>query len=173
MKNAIKTLVICYLVAFIFSCTKKESDNVTPNIQKESIVGKWKDAGTKGVIKIEYQGQKVSKPIDEVASNEITEFKADGTILNLSAPGEGTQFSKYSTKGDQLTLVGTEAGKTFEFVFTYKITGGQLVLSMDKALFVRNISAISKAGFDTGFEDIMEFIDLITEIQYDHFMSRQ
>jgi hypothetical protein len=172
MKNVIKTLVICYLAIFIFSCGKKESDSVTPTIQKESIVGKWKDAGTKGAIKIEYQGQKITEPIDEVASNEIVEFKANGTISNLSAPGHGTQFSKYSTKGDQLTLVGNDGGKNFEFVFKYKITGSQLVLSMDKTLFVRNITAISVVGIDTGFEGMMEFIDFITEIQYDHFMSR-
>jgi hypothetical protein len=173
MKNTIKILAMSFLVTLLFNCTKKETDSVVPTIQKETLVGRWKDAGIKGKIVIEYQGQKVTEPIDEDANNEVVEFKANGTISNLTALGNGTQFSKYSTKGDQLTLLGTKEGKSFDFIFIYKITGSQLVLSMDKALFVRNVSAMSKAGFSSDFEDFEKYLDAISSIQYDHFLERQ
>jgi hypothetical protein len=173
MKKVSNFLVISFLAAFIFSCTKKDSDSVSPPIQAESIVGKWKDAGTKGHIKMTVEGQTFMEPIDEAATNDIVEFKGDGTILNLSTPGEGSQFTKYTTKNDELILTGRDVNKSFEFIFIYKIVAGKLTLSMDKKLFVKNIEALAKAGVASGFEEIQEYLTFITEIQYEHFMNKQ
>ncbi len=173
MKNLRKLLALCCLATFIFSSCKTNSETVIPSIQAESIVGKWKDGGTKGHIKIMYEGQSFTESINEVSTNDIVEFTSDGKIRNLSAPGKGPQFSKYTTKGDQLILVGTQANKTFEFIFTYKIVASQLTLSMDKKLFVKNIETFSKAGIDSSLDEFADFVTYITEIEYNHFMNRQ
>jgi hypothetical protein len=175
MKNLLKIFALSFLVTFAFSCKKSDSESVTPAspIQSESIVGKWKDAGTKGFIQVTYEGQVIKEPIDQPASNDVVEFKSNGTIVNLSTPGDGPQFTKYSTKNDQLILVGAQGGKSFEFIFTFDIKGGNLVLSMDKKLFVKNLEVMSKAGIVTEFEDMYKFLTYITEMKYDHSMVRQ
>ena len=107
----VNQLLLCLFIAIAFSCKKDgEAGVVGP-----SIVGKYKDGGTKGSMTIDFLGQKQTVPLDEAATNEIIEFKADGTISSFTAIDGTAEFTKYKTSGSQLILTGTENSKTFYF----------------------------------------------------------
>ncbi len=169
MKKANQLLILCLLISIAFSCKK---DGETAAIGP-SVVGKWKDGGTKGSMTIDFLGQKATEPLDVAATNEIIEFKSDGTISNLSAPGGDTELTKYKTSGNQLILTGVEAGKSFDFILNYSLNGNTLLLSMDKALFAKNIVAIAAAGGDSELADFKEFATFITDLSYTQTLTKQ
>jgi hypothetical protein len=168
MKKANQILILCFFTAIIFSCSKKASDSVSP-----AIVGKWKDAGLKGTITINFMGQVATEPLDEAATGNIVEFKSDGTVENLSALGDETQFTKYKTSGNLLTLTGTEAGKPIELAFNYSVSGSTLLLTMDKALFGKNLVVIAAADPTSDLADLKEFVSFITDFKYEHTLIKQ
>jgi hypothetical protein len=168
MKKANQILTLCLFMAMAIGCSKKSSDSVSP-----ALVGKWKDAGVKGNFTISFMGQTATETLDEPATGDIIEFKSDGSVENLSAPGDDTQFTKYSTSGNQLTLSGTQDGKAIEFSFNFSVSGSTLLLTMDKALFAKNIAAVSAAGADSDLADLKEFVSFITDFKYEHTLTKQ
>jgi hypothetical protein len=173
MKRANQILIFCFFIAFAISCNKKSDDGVSP--ATSAIVGKWKDAGTKGSMTVNLLGQTSTESLDEPATGEIVEFKSDGTVVDFSAPGDDSQFTKYKTSGNQLILTGTEtaSGKSFDFAFNYSISGKTMKLTMDNALFKQNITAISKAGGDGDLADLAAFLEFITDIKYEGTLEKQ
>lgn len=168
MKKVNQYFILCFFMAIIFGCSKKASDSVSP-----ALVGKWKDAGLKGNFTINFMGQTATESLDEAATGDIIEFKSDGSVSNLSAIGDETQFTNYKTSGNLLTLTGTQAGKPIEFGFNYNVNGSTLLLTMDKSLFAKNIVAASSADPDSDLADLKEFVSFITDFKYEHTLLKQ
>lgn len=166
MKKVNQILILITIIALFFGCNK-ENSAISPGGSNSALVGKWKDGGTKGSITIDILGQKTTEPLDEPATNAIIEFKSDGTVLDLTALGDETKITKYKTSGSQLILTGTDNGKPIEFTFNYNISGKILLLTMDKALFQKNIKALSATGSDSELADLNEFLTLITDIKFE------
>lgn len=168
MKNSIQIFILLFFISTIFSCSKKSSDSVSP-----AIVGKWKDNGVKGTFTINFMGQMASESLDEVATGDIIEFKSDGSVQNLTSIGDETQFTKYKTSGNVLTLNGTNNGKPLEFLFNFSVNGSALLLTMDKATFGKNVAAISVTDPNNDLADLKEFISFITDFKYEHTLIKQ
>lgn len=173
MKRANQILIFCFFIAIAISCNKKSDDGVSPS--SSAIVGKWKDGGVKGSMTINFLGQTSTESLDQPATSDIVEFKSDGTVVDFTAPGDDTQFTKYRTSGSQLILTGTEATtkKSFDFTFNYSISGKTMKLTMDNALFKQNLTSISKAGADGDLADLVEFLEFITDIKYEGTLEKQ
>lgn len=163
-------LFLCLFITISMSCSKEKEDSIMAG---PSIVGKWKDGGTKGSITIDFLGQKATEPLDEVAKDQIVEFKSDGTIVNFSTPDEEIQFTKYKTIGNQLVLTGIEGTKSFDFIFNYNVNGNTMKLTMDKELFAKNVIAISAAGIDNELSDYKEFVSFITDLKFEQTLLKQ
>jgi hypothetical protein len=163
-------LFLCLFITISLSCSKKEGDSIMAG---PSIVGKWKDGGIKGSITIDFLGQKATEPLDEVPTDQIVEFKSDGTIVNFSAPGDETQFTKYKTIGNQLVLTGIEGTKSFDFIFNLSVNGNTMKLTMDKDLFNKNVLSISASGSDSELADYKEFASFITDLKFEQTLLKQ
>jgi hypothetical protein len=163
-------LFLCLIITISISCSKEEGDSITAG---PSIVGKWKDGGTKGSITIDFLGQKATESLDSAATNEIVEFKSDGTIVNFSTPDDETQFTKYKTIGNQLVLTGIEGTKSFDFIFNYNVNGNTMKLTMDKDLFNKNVLAIAASGSDSELADYKEFASFITDLKFEQTLLKQ
>ena len=168
MRKVNQYFILCFFMAIIFGCSKKASDSVSP-----SIVGIWKDNGVKGTFTITFMGQTATESLDEAATGDNIEFKSDGSVTNLSAIGDETQFTKYKTTGNLLTLTGTQLGKPIEFSFNFTVSGSNLLLTMDKALFAKNIVAVSSVDPDSDLADLKEFVSFITNFKYEHSLIKQ
>lgn len=169
MKKMNQILLLCLFVAFAFSCKKDgESGVVGP-----SLVGKYKDGGTKGSLTIEFQGKIETAPLDEPATNEIIEFKSDGTVTSFNAIDGTAEFNKYKISGSQLILTGTENGKSFDWAFNYNLNGSTLTLTMDKAQFGKNLVAYSATGGDNEILDFNEFLPYFTKFNYTTTLLKQ
>ena len=169
MKKVNQLLLLCLFFAFAFGCKKDgEGGAVGP-----SIVGKYKESGIKGSVTIDFLGQKATEPLDEAATNVIVEFKSDGTVTDFSALGDDTKLTKYTNTATQITLIGLENGKECSMVFNYKLSNGNLIISMDKNLFNKNLTAISAAGGDSDLADLNEFLTFITDISYEQTFIKQ
>ncbi len=168
MKKANKISILCLFIAITFGCNKS-SDNASP-----AIIGKWKSGAITGSLTLNIQGQPTKEPLDEAATGEIVEFKSDGSVTNLTAPGDDAQLNKYRTSGGQLILSGTEATtkKPVDFIFNFKITGSTMVLSMDKSLFTKNIESLSAAGSTSDLADLKELLALITDLTYNFTLEK-
>lgn len=144
-------------------CNKKSSDGVSP-----ALVGKWKNDGTKGSFTISFMGQSQTESLDEVASNEILEFKSDGTVS-----GSDSGFGKYKTSGAQITFTVNDSGKIYDATFKYVVSGSTLTLSLDKALFVQLIDNASKAGVTDDLADLAAFKDAISAVEVTQTYQKQ
>jgi hypothetical protein len=155
MKKITGLLLLAIVVTFS-ACKKNGESAVGP-----SIVGKYKDLGSKGSITVNILGQTSTESLDEAPTADIYEFKADGTVI--SKFGEIT-FTKYKVAGSLITFSGTENGKSFEFVYNYTLNGKILTLSMDKELFKKNVLSYGSTGADNDFADLKDFLEFFTAV---------
>ncbi len=168
MKKSNQLIILVFAIALLIGCNKKSTDSISP--ATSALVGKWKDGGLKGSITVSIAGQTATEPLDEEATNETFELKADGTITES---GSGFGFTKYKSSGVQVTFTILENGKTYDIVFNYAISGNTLTLSMDKALFIKNLEVQAKADPTADLADLIAIKDAITAISYVQTLLKQ
>ena len=163
MKNSKSILLLFFSLLILLGCNKKSSDGVSP-----ALVGKWKNAGTKGSFTISFMGQSGTESLDEAASSEILEFKSDGTVS-----GSDSGFGKYKTSGSQITFTVNDSGKVYDATFNYTVSGSTLTLSLDKGLFIQLIDNVSKAGVSGDLADLVAFKDAISAVDVTQTYQKQ
>jgi hypothetical protein len=168
MRKASQIITFFLLLSTLISCTKENNEATLPNPNDPALVGKWKDAGIKGSITIVFMDEKSTIPLDESATDALIEFKADGTVTDLSLLGDDTQFTKYKTSGNQLIISGIENNKPVEFLLFYKISGKSLLLTMDKELLGKNAKALDAVDSNSFYIEFLEFINNITDFTFEN-----
>ena len=93
------TLLMVMLAVNFTACSDDEEEQTI--IDQANLIGKWQSTWEK-VHKVENGKEVVTS--DEAYTNGLWEFKADGTCTEGYADGGYTETSRWSLKGNKLTI---------------------------------------------------------------------
>jgi hypothetical protein len=147
-----RILVILSLF-FIMSCSKT---NQEPQIDSALLVGKWKDSGYVEKLTITDNGKTAIVDRSVKGTNDIIEFKADGTVNYY-----GNTF-KYSISGS--TLIFTTGSITYDYTIA-KADGKVLILTFTKDQFYKYLPSIYDVK-DVEYIDYQNKKSKITTFEY-------
>lgn len=97
----IGTTLLMVMLAVNFMACSDDDENDKPVIEEANLIGKWQSTWEK-IHKVENGKEAVIS--DEAYTNGLWEFKADGTCIESRVEGGYTETSRWSLKGDKLTI---------------------------------------------------------------------
>lgn len=97
----IGTTLLMVMLAVNFIACSDDDENDKPVIEEAYLIGKWQSTWEK-IHKVENGKEAVIS--DEAYTNGLWEFKADGTCIESRVEGGYTETSRWSLKGDKLTI---------------------------------------------------------------------
>ena len=118
------TLLMVLCTVNFTACSDDENDK--PVIEEANLIGKWQSTWEK-IHKVENGKEVVTS--DEAYTNDLWEFKADGTCIESRVDGGYTETSRWSLKGDKLTVSHNDG---YDDDYTVKeLTTNKLVLAFE------------------------------------------
>jgi len=118
------TLLMVMLAVNFTACSDDEEEQTI--IDQANLIGKWQSTWEK-VHKVENGKEVVTS--DEAYTNGLWEFKADGTCTEGYADGGYTETSRWSLKGNKLTISYSDG---YSDVLTVnELTATKLVLAFE------------------------------------------
>lgn len=119
------TLLMVLCVTTFTACSD-DDENDKPMIEEANLIGKWQSTWEK-IHKVENGKEVVTS--DEAYTNELWEFKADGTCIESYVDGGHTETSHWSLKGNKLTISYSDG---YSDVLTVnELTATKLVLAFE------------------------------------------
>ena len=94
------TLLMVLCVTTFTACSD-DDENDKPMIEEANLIGKWQSTWEK-IHRVENGKEVVTS--DEAYTNGLREFKADGTCIESYVDGGHTETSRWSLKGNKLTI---------------------------------------------------------------------
>lgn len=117
------TLLMVLCAVSFTACSDDENETV---IEQANLIGKWQSTWEK-IHKVENGKEVVTS--DEAYTNDLWEFKADGTCIESRVDGGYTETSRWSLKGDKLTVSHNDG---YDDDYTVKeLTTNKLVLAFE------------------------------------------
>lgn len=118
--------LLMVLCAVNFTACSDDDENDKPVIEEANLIGKWQSTWEK-IHKVENGKEVVTS--DEAYTNDLWEFKADGTCIESRVNGGYTETSRWSLKGDKLTVSYNDG---YNDDYTVKeLTANKLVLAFE------------------------------------------
>lgn len=118
--------LLMVLCAVNFTACSDDDENDKPVIEEANLIGKWQSTWEK-IHKVENGKEVVTS--DEAYTNDLWEFKADGTCIESRVDGGYTETSRWSLKGDKLTVSHNDG---YDDDYTVKeLTTNKLVLAFE------------------------------------------
>ena len=118
--------LLMVLCAVNFTACGDDDENDKPVIEEANLIGKWQSTWEK-IHKVENGKEVVTS--DEAYTNDLWEFKADGTCIESRVDGGYTETSRWSLKGDKLTVSHNDG---YDDDYTVKeLTTNKLVLAFE------------------------------------------
>ena len=93
------TLLMVMLAVNFTACSDDEDEQTI--IEQANLIGKWQSTWEK-IHKVENGKEVVTS--DEAYTNALLEFKTDGTCIESYVDGGHTETSRWSLKGNKLTI---------------------------------------------------------------------
>lgn len=122
----IGTTLLMVMLAVNFMACSDDDENDKPVIEEANLIGKWQSTWEK-IHKVENGKEAVIS--DEAYTNGLWEFKADGTCIESRVEGGYTETSRWSLKGDKLTISYDDG---YDDDYTVKeLTTNKLVLAFE------------------------------------------
>lgn len=118
--------LLMVLCAVNFTACSDDDENDKPVIEEANLIGKWQSTWEK-IHKVENGKEVVTS--DEAYTNDLWEFKADGTCIESRVDGGYTETSRWSLKGDKLTVSHND-GYDDDYVVK-ELTTNKLVLAFE------------------------------------------
>lgn len=97
----IGTTLLMVMLAVNFTACSDDDENDKPVIEEANLIGKWQSTWEK-IHKVENGKEVVTS--DEAYTNALLEFKADGTCIESRVEDGYTETSRWSLKGNKLTI---------------------------------------------------------------------
>lgn len=118
--------LLMVLCAVNFTACSDDDENDKPVIEEANLIGKWQSTWEK-IHKVENGKEVVTS--DEAYTNDLWEFKTDGTCIESRVDGGYTETSRWSLKGDKLTVSYNDG---YNDDYTVKeLTANKLVLAFE------------------------------------------
>lgn len=122
----IGTTLLMAMLAVNFIACSDDDENDKPVIEEANLISKWQSTWEK-IHKVENGKEAVIS--DEAYTNSLWEFKADGTYIESRVEGGYTETSRWSLKGDKLTISYDDG---YDDDYTVKeLTTNKLVLAFE------------------------------------------
>lgn len=117
------TLLMVLCAVSFTACSDDEDETV---IEQANLIGKWQSTWEK-IHKVENGKEVVTS--DEAYTNGLWEFKTDGTCIESRVEGGYTETSRWSLKGNKLTISYDDG---YSDVLTInELTANKLVLAFE------------------------------------------
>lgn len=118
--------LIAIVMCMNFTACSSDDDENVPKIEQANLIGKWQSTWER-THEIENGKEVVTS--DEAYTDDIWEFKADGTCIASYANNDYTKTSRWSLKDNILTLSHSDTNS--DIFIVNELTANKLILAFE------------------------------------------